>query len=94
MEAIAGIFLLATLIEGLISYIFGSTGEVGVQSGRSYVKYISLALGIGAAIAYRVDIPAMVGLVSPLPFVSYIVSGLIIGRGSNYLNDIISTFRK
>lgn len=92
MEAIVGIFLLATIIEGLIAYLFGKREDY--EPTRPYLKYVSLALGIGAAIAYKVDLLAMVGLVSVVPFVGYIVSGLVIGRGSNYLNDIISLIRK
>jgi hypothetical protein len=81
---IAGIILLATLIEGLITYLFGEEGE-----GRTYLKYVSLALGIGASVAYQVDIPAMVGLTASYSIIGYVVSGLIIGRGANYLNDIL-----
>lgn len=81
-----GILLLATLIEGLITYLFGE-GEA--TTGKSYLRYVSLVLGIGASIAYSIDIPQMAGLVSPYPFISYVVSGLIIGRGANYLNDIM-----
>lgn len=43
---ILGIILLATLIEGLITYLFGDKGE-----GRTYLRYVSLGLGIAAAIA-------------------------------------------
>lgn len=77
--------LLATLIEGLITYLFGEQ----LPYSRPALRYISLALGIIASIAYKVDIPAMVGLSSGYAFVSYIVSGLILGRGANYLNDIM-----
>lgn len=92
MEALAGIFLLSTLVEGVISYLFGTPKEG--EPPRNYLKLVSLGLGVAACIAYQVDIPAMAGLVSPFPFVSFVVSGLIIGRGSNYLNDIVSKFRR
>lgn len=82
-QGILGIVLLATLIEGLITYLFGEN-----SSGRTYLRYVSLALGIALAIAYKIDIPAMVGLTTQFVFVGYVVSGLIIGRGANYLNDI------
>lgn len=75
--------MLATLIEGLITYLFGENA-----SGRTYLRYVSLALGIALAWAYKIDIPAMVGLATQFVIVGYIVSGLIIGRGANYLNDI------
>lgn len=90
MENLIGIVLLATMVEGLITYLFGESPE---GTTRPYLRYVSLALGVVAAVAYQVDIPAMVGLVSPLPFVSYVVSGLVIGRGSNYLNDILGLLR-
>ncbi len=83
---IIGIILLATLIEGTITYIFGEKSE----TPRPKLKYISLALGVGAAIAYQIDIPAMTGLVSQSAYVGYVVSGLIIGRGANYINDIFA----
>lgn len=89
MENLIGIFLLATLVEGLVNYLFAT------QDGysRPWLKYVALGLGVVAAIAYKVDIPAMAGLVSPMPYVSYVVSGLILGRGSNYLHDVLTSIK-
>lgn len=87
---ILGIVLLTTLIEGLITYIFGKNY---VDNPRPWIKYISLLMGIILAIAYQIDIPLMAGLNSGYIYVGYIVSGLIIGRGSNYLNDILSLIK-
>lgn len=89
MEIVAGIFLLAFFVEGLVEYLFGK--ENGSQPA---LKYVALALGVGLAIAYNVDILAMAGLVSPVPLIGNIVSGIIIGRGSNYVNDFVSKLRK
>ena len=83
MNPVSLIFL-ATFVEGLTEYVF---------SGFRGVKYIALALGVVAAVAYNVDVLAVFGLTSGFPYVNQVVSGLIIGRGSNYLNDIISKFR-
>jgi len=95
METTIGIFFLATLIEGLIKYLFGEAkpSESGEVKERGYLRYVSLVLGIGAAVAYRVDIPAMLGLVSSYSLVGFVVSGLIIGRGANYVNDIFAMVR-
>lgn len=85
----AGIILLAVLIEGLITYLFGKKeGDT-----RRWIQYVSLALGVVLAVAYRIDIPSMVGLMSPVPYVSFIVSGIVIGRGANYTNDLIGSIR-
>lgn len=88
-----GIFLLSTLIEGLITYLFGKTSEE--TPPRPWLKYVSLAMGIALAIAYKVDILAIVApeLVPIHPVVGYLVSGLIMGRGANYLNDIIALIK-
>jgi len=90
MNDLLGILFLATLLEGFITYLFGE----GQGEQRNYLKYVSLAFGIIVAVAYKIDIPAMVGLISPYPFVSFILSGLVLGRGSNYVNDLIGSFRK
>ncbi len=90
MEDILGILFLATLLEGFIAYLFGE----GQGEKRNYLKYVALVFGTIMAVSYKIDIPAMVGLTSPYPFVSFILSGLVIGRGSNYVNDLIGSFRK
>lgn len=87
METFAGITLLAIFIEGLITYLFGK--QEGLEPSRPWIKYVALTFGVLLAIAYQVDLLAMAGLTAAVPYVGFIVSGLIIGRGSNYLNDVI-----
>lgn len=85
---IIGIIFIATMIEGLVSYLFGEDGAT-----RPYLKYVALVLGVGSAIAYQIDIPSMIGLATSYGVLNYVISGIIIGRGSNYTNDIITAFR-
>lgn len=87
MENIIGLLLLATLVESFSEYVFGK-----VEKMKPFIMYIALVLGVGVALAYKVDILAMFSLHAN-PYVGYVISGLIIGRGSNYLNDIISAVR-
>lgn len=87
MENIIGLLLLATLVESFTEYVFGKVEKI-----KPFLLYIALALGVGVAFAYKVDILAMFNLHTN-QYVAYFVSGLIIGRGSNYLNDIISALR-
>jgi len=82
---IIGILFLATLIEGTITYLFGKSEEP-----RPGIRYVSLGFGIMLATAYQVDIPGMAGLAAINVYVNYIVSGLVIGRGANYINDIFA----
>ncbi len=88
MEIIIGVTLLAVLVEGLVQYILGESMET-----RPYLKYVALILGVAVAVAYKIDIPSMVGLATDFTVVNYIISGIVIGRGSNYTNDIITSFK-
>lgn len=82
--------MLSTLIEGTLTYMFGENQP----TSRPWLRYVSLAFGIIAAIAYQIDIPAMTGLVAINAYIGYVVSGLIIGRGANYINDIFALIQK
>lgn len=88
-EAAIGIFLLATFVEGTVEYLFAKEGVVS----QPVLKYIALALGVVLAIAYNVDLLATVGMTSIVPLVGNVVSGVIIGRGSNYVNDMVGLLR-
>lgn len=78
------ILFITTFVEGLAEYLF---------QGSKNIKFIALFFGVMLAIAYQIDIPAMVGL-GGIPVVNWIVSGILIGRGSNYVSDIIGKFKK
>ena len=86
---VGGLLLLATLIEGTITYL---TGENSPYT-RPYLRYVSLALGIAAAVLYKADILLAVGLKGVTPWVGYVLTGVIIGRGSNYLNDFVTLIK-
>lgn len=83
---IGGLLLLATLVEGTITYLSGESSPYK----RPYLRYISLGFGCALAILYEVDVLATAGLKGISPYVGYVLTGIIIGRGSNYLNDIIT----
>ena len=90
MQEAAGIFLLATFVEGTVEYLFAKEGVIS----QPVLKYIALGMGVVLAIAYNVDLLAGVGLTSIVPLVGNVVSGVVIGRGSNYVNDIVGLLRK
>ena len=92
MDKIVGILFLATIVEGFITWIFGTKDEM--EPERPWLRYVSLAFGIVVAFAYGLDIPAMAGMESPYPIVANILSGAIIGRGSNYINDLMAKLRR
>jgi hypothetical protein len=85
---IAAILLLATSTEAMVEYVFGQS-----EAMKPYMHYVALAVGIFLAIAYNIDIPAMLNLEANFGLVDNVFSGRIIGRSSNYVNDLISKIR-
>ena len=74
------LLILAVIVEGLVTY----------SGGKYHPKMVvSAVLGVVVAVCFRVDMFAMLGLHSSVPFVSLVLSGIIIGRGSNYVADVI-----
>ena len=51
------------------------------------LRYVAALLGVGLCIVYRIDLLAYFDLVSPWPWVGWIITGLLIGRGSNFIHD-------
>lgn len=82
--------MLAILVEGTITHLFGESSE---ESHKPWLRYVSIVFGIGVAIAYQVDLLASLGLPAVYPLIGWIATGLIIGRGSNYVNDFVSKLR-
>jgi len=73
-------FLLATLVEGIVEYA-GDTVPAAIK------QYVAAAVAIALCIAEGADLLAVLGLTAPYPYVGAIVTGLILGRGSNELHD-------
>lgn len=69
---------LAVFIEALVSYVFQP-----IKSRRDLLRYLTLVLGVLAAINFGVDF--FTAFTSKLPFVTMIMTGTVLGRGSNYV---------
>jgi len=88
VKGIVGLFALAILVEGIITYFVSDP-----EKPQPWLKYVSAGLGILVSVLYNLDLLAAFGIVSTIPFVGSVLTGFIVGRGSNYLNDIISKIR-
>jgi len=82
--------MLAILVEGTITHLFGESSE---ETYKPWIRYVTLGFGILVAVAYQLDILAALGLPAVYPLIGWIATGLIIGRGSNYVNDFVSKLR-
>jgi hypothetical protein len=51
------------------------------------LRYVSVLIGVALCIVYRVDLLAYFNLISPWPIAGWIIIGLLIGRGSNFIHD-------
>ncbi|MFR1178855.1 MAG: hypothetical protein ACLSDH_02165 [Bacilli bacterium] len=75
----------AILIEGIITYI----NQFFVQENFCWQMLFSIALGIVIAVAYKLDLPAYFNLKSDMPYIGYILTGILLSRGSNYFFDLL-----
>jgi archaellum biogenesis protein FlaJ (TadC family) len=89
--------LLAFMAEGTTEYLFATPLARIVADAEwrtTATRYIALLVGVAVAFGYNLDIIAVIapGLVPVAPWVGVALTGIVIGRGSNYLNDFASRF--
>lgn len=84
MDYFALVFL-AIILEGVITYV----KEFFVKGNVRWEMLISIVIGVLITSAYGVDVLAMAGLKTPVPFLGSILTGILISRGSNYVFDLI-----
>lgn len=82
---LATVLAFTTLNESIIEYLFGS-----IEKLRPYLPLLSLATAILLTFTYQINILASIlGLQSGSPFMDFLLSALIISRGSNFVNDFV-----
>jgi hypothetical protein len=91
-------FILAVAAEGGVEVVFGQPLNY-VKKLEPYkvmiLTYIGIGMGIFLSVYYKVDMVAALaslggeGSVEP-SIVGFILSGLVVGRGSNAVHDFIS----
>lgn len=83
MQTFALIFVLVVIVEALIEYFGGPIPS-------AYKPYAAAALGVLLCLAYGADLLALLGYGASVPFVGSVLTGLLISRGSNVFNDLVS----
>ena len=83
---IASIMPLAIIIEATITYI----NQFFVSGELCWEMLLSIVLGILISIAYEIDIPKYLNLHSRIPYLSNILTGILISSGSNYIYDLMT----
>jgi hypothetical protein len=83
------LFIFAILVEAIINMTLGD-----VTACPGWVKKVaSIVLGIGVCILYKVGLIALLGVEGGIPVVDYVATGIIISRGSNFLNDLLTRIK-
>jgi len=102
MEVIIGtlgiILFMAFLVEGMVEYFFGEIANhvPALEQWKWLLMYVAAAVGIVAAFIYQFDLIALIASwleveLNASPF-GIVLTGLAIGRGANYIHQIISTY--
>lgn len=79
------VFAFATLNESIIEYFVGS-----VEQLKPYLPLLALLSAIFLVFTYEINIFTQVfGMETNTPFLDYLLSGFIISRGSNFVNDFV-----
>lgn len=93
----AAITVLAVLVEAVVEYLFGKIEEFPNLNSRiaAVIKwclpYLSVAVGIGLCFGYKVDVLRdVLGMTTAVPATGYVLTGIVISRGANFVNDFIS----
>ena len=87
MDMIAKIIIGAIVTEAIIEY-FNSAFFKKFQP--QYI--LSITFGSAFAILYELDLLAILGLESGVPYVGMALTGILLSRGSNYISHFIRKF--
>ncbi|WP_459129903.1 hypothetical protein [Guggenheimella bovis] len=85
MQQFFSFIIMAILVEAIITYVSE------IKSVKSPL-ILSLVLGVVVALAYGLDLPKELGIVSRLSYVGEVITGVVLSRGSNYLYDLLGRF--
>jgi hypothetical protein len=94
------ILLLSFLVEALVEFLFGQfCDHIPALEPYKWLSFVfAMIAGVTGSFIYQFDLMHLVGewLGSPIPIHAFgiTLTGLAIGRGSNFIHDVISKFFK
>ncbi len=95
LVTLGSILVLAAATEALVEYLVQPvikpdsmpTPDGGVDVRGMILRYVAAAVGVGLCLVYNADLLALAELHASIPVIGPIVTGLLIGRGANFIND-------
>lgn len=88
MDMVSIIAFCAFLVERLVGYIM-TVGPNIPQRFPFAPVLVSLFLGVGIAVGFQLDLFGAFDMTAVHPLVAFVLTGLLIGGGSNLLHDIL-----
>jgi len=101
--SIVGILLLAAVVEALVEYllvpavkpnsleqpvpIVNKPANEGMDWRGLVLRYSAAIIGVALCIVYGADLLALIGMESIHPVIGQIITGVLVGRGANFVND-------
>lgn len=83
---VATYLFFGTLVESLVEYF------VSEWTGKRWTKYAAAVVGVALSLLYNLDLVAELTELS-IPIAGCVLTGLVIGRGANYVSDLIDLVR-
>lgn len=86
---------LAFLVETMTEYLAAPLRDLIVKylGFRVPMRYMAAAVGIAPAFVYGLDILPALGFPLKANWAGLIITGLIVGRGSNYTHEFLGLFK-
>lgn len=81
----ASLLCAAIIVEGVITYV----KTFFVDGKPQWQMLTAIALGVLVAIAYQLDVLALFGMVSSIPLLGCVLTGILLSRGANYVFDLV-----
>jgi hypothetical protein len=90
------IFVLAFLVETLVEFLIGTPMEKfpALKPYKWMTMFVAIAVGIMGAFVYQFDVIYLIAgylgvLTIPISPFGLIITGIAIGKGSNYIHDLV-----
>ena len=84
MDMIAKIIIGAIVIEAIIEYL---NAVLFKKFSPQYI--LSIVFGAAFSVLYGLDLLAILGLETSVPYVGMILTGILLSRGSNYITHLV-----
>jgi hypothetical protein len=84
--------LLSLVVLALLGESVWETLKMIWQQGKLSIDKIgALVIGVILALSTGLDLMALVGVPSKIPFLGTIFTGILISRGANFMHDLIGS---